>query len=86
MLQYRPWLDKDSPLNKALDAAWKKGIGMISMKQIASQVFGDRPKGDILKEVVAEGARPGREEADALPGTARTRSGPTSGSARAASR
>jgi predicted aldo/keto reductase-like oxidoreductase len=52
MLQYRPWLDKDSPLNKALDAAWKKGIGLISMKQIASQTFGDRPKGDILKEVV----------------------------------
>jgi hypothetical protein len=51
MLQYRPWLDKDSELNKALDAAWKKGIGLISMKQIASQTFGDRPKGDILKEV-----------------------------------
>jgi uncharacterized protein len=52
MLQYRPWLDKDSALNKALDAAWKKGIGLISMKQIASQTFGDKPKGDILKEVV----------------------------------
>ena len=51
MLQYRPWLEKDSALNKALDAAWKKGIGLISMKQIASQSFGDRPKGDILKEV-----------------------------------
>ena len=23
MLQYAPWLDKDSPLNKALDVAWK---------------------------------------------------------------
>jgi predicted aldo/keto reductase-like oxidoreductase len=52
MLQYRPWLEKDSALNKALDAAWKKGIGLISMKQIASQTFGDRPKGDVLKEVV----------------------------------
>jgi uncharacterized protein len=52
MLQYRPWLEKDSPLNKAIDAAWNKGIGLISMKQIASQIFGDRPKGDILKEVV----------------------------------
>ncbi len=52
MLQYRPWLDKDSPLNKAIDAAWNKGIGLISMKQIASQTFGDKPKGDILKEVV----------------------------------
>ncbi|HZW33392.1 MAG TPA: aldo/keto reductase [Isosphaeraceae bacterium] len=52
MLQYRPWLDRDSPLNKALDAAWKKGIGLISMKQIASQIFGDRPQGDILQDVV----------------------------------
>jgi uncharacterized protein len=52
MLQYRPWLDKDAPLNKALDAAWKKGIGLISMKQIAGMHFGDKPKGDILKEVV----------------------------------
>src|SRR5262249_20587638 len=34
MLQYRPWLDKDSPLNKALDTAHAKGIGLISMKQI----------------------------------------------------
>jgi predicted aldo/keto reductase-like oxidoreductase len=52
MLQYHPWLDKDSPLNKALDACWKKGIGLISMKQIASHYFGDTPKGDILKDVV----------------------------------
>jgi len=51
MLQYRPWLDKDSPLNRAIDMAWNKGIGLISMKQIASRVFGDKPKGDILKEV-----------------------------------
>ncbi len=29
MLQYRPWLDKDSPLNKAIDAAHKRGIGLI---------------------------------------------------------
>lgn len=51
MLQYRPWLEKDSPLNKAIDAAWNKGVGLISMKQIASQAFGDRPKGNILEEV-----------------------------------
>jgi uncharacterized protein len=51
MLQYRPWLEKDSPLNRAIDMAWNKGIGLISMKQIASRVFGDKPKGDILKEV-----------------------------------
>ena len=35
MLQYTPWLDKDAPLNRALDACWKKGIGLISMKQVA---------------------------------------------------
>jgi aryl-alcohol dehydrogenase-like predicted oxidoreductase len=52
MLQYTPWLDKDSPLNKALDVAWNMGVGLISMKQIASYGFGDQPKGDILKEVV----------------------------------
>ena len=51
MLQYSPWLDKESPLNKALDACWKKGIGLISMKQIAGKMFGDAPKGDVLKEV-----------------------------------
>jgi len=52
MLQYHPWLEKDSALNKALDACWKKGIGLISMKQIASFGFGDRPKGNILDDVV----------------------------------
>jgi predicted aldo/keto reductase-like oxidoreductase len=52
MLQYHPWLDKDSPLNKAIDACWKRGIGLISMKQIAAHGFGDAPKGDILKDVV----------------------------------
>jgi aryl-alcohol dehydrogenase-like predicted oxidoreductase len=52
MLQYRPWLDKDSPLNKAIDAAHKRGIGLISMKQIAGNFLGDKPQGNILHEVV----------------------------------
>ena len=52
MLQYTPWLDKDSALNKALDACWKKGIGLISMKQIAGKQFADSPKGNILDDVV----------------------------------
>jgi aryl-alcohol dehydrogenase-like predicted oxidoreductase len=52
MLQYTPWLDKDAPLNRALDACWKKGIGLISMKQIAAFGFGDKPKGNILDDVV----------------------------------
>ncbi len=52
MLQFTPWLGKDEPLTRALDSAWKKGVGLISMKHIAGQFFGDKPKGDILKEVV----------------------------------
>jgi predicted aldo/keto reductase-like oxidoreductase len=52
MLQYRPWLDKDSPLNRAIDVAHEKGIGLISMKQIAGTYLGDKPKGNILDDVV----------------------------------
>jgi aryl-alcohol dehydrogenase-like predicted oxidoreductase len=37
MLQYTPWLEKDAPLNRALDACHEKGIGLISMKQVAGQ-------------------------------------------------
>jgi predicted aldo/keto reductase-like oxidoreductase len=35
MVAYTPWLDKDAPLNRALDACYKRGIGLVSMKQIA---------------------------------------------------
>ena len=52
MIQYTPWLDKDSPLNKALDVAYEKKVGIISMKQIAGHGFGDSPKGNILEDVV----------------------------------
>lgn len=51
MLQYTPWLDKDAPLNKALDACWKKGIGLISMKQIAGHFTSGENKRGILDEV-----------------------------------
>jgi predicted aldo/keto reductase-like oxidoreductase len=51
MLQYRPWLDKDSPLNKAIDFAHEKGVGLISMKQIAGTYLGDKPQGNILEDV-----------------------------------
>jgi predicted aldo/keto reductase-like oxidoreductase len=51
MLQYTPWLDKDHPLNRALDACHEKGIGLISMKQVAGQ-FGDRANANILQDVV----------------------------------
>jgi uncharacterized protein len=52
MLQYRPWLDKDSALSKAIDAAHARGIGLISMKQIAGNYLGDKPQGNILDDVV----------------------------------
>lgn len=52
MIQYRPWLEKDSALNKALDTCYEKGVGLISMKQIAGNYFGDKPQGDILEDVV----------------------------------
>ncbi len=35
MVQNTAWLDKDTDLNRALDAVHKAGIGLISMKQIA---------------------------------------------------
>ena len=37
MLQYTPWLDKSAALNRALDACHQRGIGLISMKQVAGQ-------------------------------------------------
>jgi len=43
MLKFTPWLDKDSALNKAIDACHKKGIGLVSMKQIAGQGVGAFP-------------------------------------------
>ncbi len=52
MIQFRPWIKKDEPLMKAIDVAYKRGVGLISMKQIAGNFFGDKPRGDILKEVV----------------------------------
>jgi predicted aldo/keto reductase-like oxidoreductase len=35
MLAFSPWLKKDDPINRALDAAHAKGIGLVSMKQMA---------------------------------------------------
>lgn len=51
MVMYTPWLEKDSPLNKALDVCWEKGVGLITMKQTAGQFFGDRPKVKILDQI-----------------------------------
>jgi aryl-alcohol dehydrogenase-like predicted oxidoreductase len=41
MVQYSPWLEKESDLNRALDACHAKGIGLISMKQIAGRLRGE---------------------------------------------
>ena len=70
MLQYCPWLDKDSPLNKALDACRKKGIGLISMKQIAGRFSATRRKGNILDDVAQQVPDARRAEAHAVPGPA----------------
>lgn len=53
MLQFTPWLDRDSPLNRAIDACHAKGIGLISMKQVAGQQKPYDPRtgeGDVLAE------------------------------------
>ncbi len=39
MLRFSPWLEKDSALNRALDACHKANIGLVSMKQIAGQAL-----------------------------------------------
>ncbi len=49
MVQYTPWLEKESPLNKALDLAHEKGVGLISMKQVAGRFQGNTR--DIIAEV-----------------------------------
>ena len=66
MLQYSPWLDKDSPLNKALDAAHKAGIGLISMKQIAGQ-FGREPRAAHALDEVVKRLAPVLEERKLTP-------------------
>lgn len=53
MLMYNPWIAKDDDLNRALDLCYKKGIGLISMKQTAGKFFGDRttPRGKVLEDI-----------------------------------
>ncbi len=49
MVAYTPWAGKDHPINKALDAAHAKGIGLISMKQMAGTT--DLSRKQFLAEV-----------------------------------
>jgi len=54
MVQYSPWLDKQSALSKALDSCHERGIGLISMKQIAGRLRSETLKGildDVQKRV-----------------------------------
>ena len=45
MLQNNPWIAQDDDMNRALDACYKQGIGLISMKQVAGNMNldDDRP-------------------------------------------
>jgi len=56
MLKHTPWLDKESALNKALDACHAKGIGLISMKQIAGQAL--KITSDRVPSLKAKGLTP----------------------------
>jgi predicted aldo/keto reductase-like oxidoreductase len=38
MLQNNPWIAQDDNMNRALDAAAKRGIGLVSMKQVAGNM------------------------------------------------
>jgi hypothetical protein len=38
MVAMNPWLEKDSPLNRAIDACYKKKIGLVAMKLVAGHL------------------------------------------------
>jgi aryl-alcohol dehydrogenase-like predicted oxidoreductase len=38
MLQNNPWIAQDDDMNRALDACYKRGIGLVSMKQVAGNM------------------------------------------------
>jgi predicted aldo/keto reductase-like oxidoreductase len=44
MLQFSPWLEKGSDLDRALDACHARNIGLVSMKQIAGKNVDEVPK------------------------------------------
>jgi predicted aldo/keto reductase-like oxidoreductase len=57
MLQSNPWMARDAELNRALDACYKRGIGLVSMKQVAGNMNLD----DIamaLPDLTAKGLTP----------------------------
>ena len=60
MLQNNPWIAQDDDMNRALDACYKQGIGLISMKQVAGNMNLNE-MGMLLPELTQQGS-------DALPG------------------
>jgi predicted aldo/keto reductase-like oxidoreductase len=57
MLQSNPWIAQEDNMNRALDAAHKAGIGLISMKQVAGNVNLDQIA-LALPELTAKGLAP----------------------------
>ena len=55
MLQFTPWLEKDSDINRALDACHAKNIGLVSMKQFAGHAL---KKVDEVPALKARGLNP----------------------------
>jgi uncharacterized protein len=57
MLQNNPWIAADDNMNRALDAAYKAGIGLVSMKQVAGNMNLDEMALQ-LPELTAKGLTP----------------------------
>jgi len=57
MLQNNPWIAQDDNMNRALDACAKRGIGLVSMKQVAGNMNFDEIAMQ-LPELAARGLTP----------------------------
>jgi uncharacterized protein len=57
MLQNNPWIAQEDDMNRALDACYKRGIGLISMKQVAGNMNLDEVALE-LPELAAKGLTP----------------------------
>ncbi len=57
MLQNNPWIAQDDDLNRALDACFNQGIGLISMKQVAGNMNLNEI-GLLLPELTQQGLSP----------------------------
>jgi aryl-alcohol dehydrogenase-like predicted oxidoreductase len=57
MLQNNPWIAAEGDMNRALDACYKRGIGLISMKQVAGHM-NLHEMAMQLPEVAAQGLTP----------------------------